>query len=252
MSINGRAASILACKGLLFFQITAGWAQTPKPFQAPGGAESFELKQPLITTAPIPETTTAITPIARVDLFNGNDFTGWKFVSRSNAPSAETWTVTNGAINCSGNPVGYARTEKGYRDYKLTVEWRFMKVAPKADNTGVLVHIQPPDEVWPRCIQCQGRHDKQGDLFLMAGAESKEHQGKDANTPVSKQGPSNEKPVGEWNICEVVCAGNSVKAFINGKLMNETTECTVTSGFIGFQSEGAEFEVRKVCIEPLK
>jgi hypothetical protein len=43
-----------------------------------------------------------------------------------------------------------------------------------------------------------------------------------------------------------------VKAFVNGKLMNETTECTVTSGFIGFQSEGAEFEIRKVFLEPIR
>jgi hypothetical protein len=243
MRINERTASIVASSCLLLLGVTVAHAQDP---------DNFKLDQPLITTAPVPETTTAIIPINRVDLFNGQDFTGCKFVSRSNEPFAGTWAVSNGVIRCSGNPAGYARTEKGYRNYKLTVEWRFVKVAPKADNTGVLFHIQPPDEVWPRCIQCQGRHDKQGDLFLMAGAESREHQGKDANTPVPKQGPSNEKPVGEWNTCEVICEGSSVKAWINGKLMNETTECTVSSGFIGFQSEGAEFEVRKVFLEPLK
>ena len=48
-----------------------------------------------------------------------------------------------------------------------------------------------------------------------------------------------------------VCAHGSA-IFVNGKLMNETTESTVTSGKIGFQCEGAEFEVRKVYIEPLK
>jgi hypothetical protein len=35
-------------------------------------------------------------------------------------------------------------------------------------------------------------------------------------------------------------------------LMNEATECTVSSGFIGFQSEGAEFEIRKVSVDLLK
>ena len=52
-----------------------------------------------------------------------------------------------------------------------------MKVAPKADNTGVLVHIQSPDKVWPMCIQNQGKSGRQGDLFLMAGAECKGAQG---------------------------------------------------------------------------
>ena len=49
-----------------------------------------------------------------------------------------------------------------------------------------------------------------------------------------------------------VCSGNDVKAYVNGKFMNESTECTVSSGFIGFQSEGGEFEIRKVFLEPLK
>jgi hypothetical protein len=74
----------------------------------------------------------------------------------------------------------------------------------------------------------------------------------DANTPVPKQGPSNEKPVGEWDTILTVCSGNDVKACVNGKLMNEGTGCTISSGFIGFQSEGGDIEIRKVFLEPLK
>jgi hypothetical protein len=73
----------------------------------------------------------------------------------------------------------------------------------------------------------------------------------DANTPLVKHGESAEKAAGEWNTCELICSGNSVKVYVNGKLMNETTESTVTSGKIGFQCEGAAFEVRTVYIEPL-
>ena len=86
----------------------------------------------------------------------------------------------------------------------------------------------------------------------MAGAECKEHKGMDANTPVPMRGKSVEKIVGEWDTNVTVCAGNNVKAIINGKLMNEITQCTVTSGFIGIQSEGGEIEIRKVFLEPLK
>jgi len=49
-----------------------------------------------------------------------------------------------------------------------------------------------------------------------------------------------------------VCSGDRIQAYVNGKLMNEGTECTVTAGFIGFQSEGGEFEIRKVSLAPLK
>ena len=193
-----------------------------------------------------------ITPTNHIELFNGRDFTGWTFYMKSNADPALAWTVTNGVIHCAGKPSGYLRTVQAYSNYALTVEWRFVKIAPKADNTGILVHMQLPDKVWPPCVQVHGKHDNQGDLIFMAGAECKEHKGMDANAPVPKQGPSNEKPVGEWNNYEMVCSGSDVKAYVNGKFMNEATECTVTAGAIGFQSEGGEFEIRKVFLEPLK
>jgi hypothetical protein len=34
--------------------------------------------------------------------------------------------------------------------------------------------------------------------------------------------------------------------------MNEVTECSESSGAIAIQSEGGDFEVRKVFLEPLK
>jgi hypothetical protein len=194
----------------------------------------------------------AITPTNHLELFNGRDFTGWTFCMKDKADPLQTWTITNGVIHCTGRPTGYLRTEKTFRDYKLTVEWRFVKVEPKADNTGVLVHMQLPDKVWPTCIQNQGKSGHQGDLFLMEGAESKEHKGMDKNTPVPMHGQSNEKPVGEWDTNVTVCAGNDVKAWINGKFMNETTECTLSSGFVGIQSEGGDIEIRKVFLDPLK
>ena len=193
-----------------------------------------------------------IVPAARADLFNGKDFTGWTFCMRKDADPAQTWEVTNGVIHCTGKAIGYLRSQQSYRDYRITVEWRFRKVTPKADNTGVLVHMQPPDKVWPMCVQNQGKSGRQGDLFVMAGAECKEHQGMDANTPVKMRGPSNEKPVGEWDTNVTVCAANDVKAIINGKDMNEITECTVSSGFVGIQSEGADFEIRRIYLDPLK
>ncbi len=193
-----------------------------------------------------------IVPANHIALFNGKDFSGWTFCMKDSADPGQTWCVTNGVIHCTGKPIGYLRTKQAYNNYVVTVEWRFVKIAPKADNTGVLVHIQPPDKVWPMCIQNQGKSGRQGDLFVMMGAECKEHKGLDANSPVPMRGPSAEKPVGEWDTNVTVCAGNDVKAIINGKFMNEITDCTISSGFIGIQSEGGDIEIRKVSLEPLK
>jgi hypothetical protein len=192
----------------------------------------------------------ATTPTKRIDLFNGKDFTGWTFTMRSNTPAAETWAVTNGVIHCTGRPPGYARTEKSYRDYKLTVEWRFVKIAPKADNSGIFVHINPPDKVWPTCIEVQGQHGRQGDLRMNGGATCKDHETA-KTTNADALAPSNEKPPGEWNTVEVECRGDSVTLITNGKWMNRISRCRPASGAIGIQSEGGEIEVRKIFIEPL-
>jgi hypothetical protein len=185
-------------------------------------------------------------------LFNQKDFTGWTFCSRGTNDPLQTWSVTNGLIHCTGKASGYLRTTQVYSNYFLTVEWRFVKIAPKADNTGILVHIQPGDKVWPPCVQVQGKHTRQGDLFVMADAECKEHKGKDANTPILRRGDVVEAPIGEWNKAETICVNGKVSSFINSKFVNEITECTLNSGYIGFQSEGAEFEIRSVVYTPLK
>lgn len=195
-----------------------------------------------------------ITPTSHIELFNGTNFDGWTFCMKNDADPMQTWSITNGVIHCTGTPIGYLRTKQSYSNYVVTVEWRFREVTPKANNTGVLVHMQLPDAVWPMCVQNQGKSGRQGDLFVMMGAECKEHLalGKDANTPVAFTGPSAEHPVGEWDTNVTVCAGNDVKAIINGKFMNEITECTISSGFVGIQSEGGDIEIRKMYLEPLK
>jgi hypothetical protein len=177
-----------------------------------------------------------ITPTNHVELFNGTNFDGFTFCMTGDADPMKTWSVAGGVIHCTGAPTGYLRTKQ---------------VEPKKDNTGVLVHMQPPDSVWPMCIQNQGKSGRQGDLFLMMGAESKEHKGMDKNTPVPMRFPSNEHPVGQWDTNVTVCAGNDVKAVINGKFMNETTECTISSGFVGIQSEGGDIEIRRMYLEPV-
>jgi hypothetical protein len=183
----------------------------------------------------------------KTELFNGNDFTGWKFCMAKNAAPENTWSIRNGLIHCTGKPNGYIRTEKTYSDFRVTVEWRFINPG----NTGMMVFMQEPDQVWPRCVECQGMHDHQGDFWLWGGvgcAKPKVTQ----NNGIIMQETSAENPVGEWNTYQVICKGNSVEIVVNGKSMNKITDCNVSSGFIGLQSEGAELEIRSIAVEPLK
>jgi len=186
-----------------------------------------------------------IVPTAKIELFNGKDLAGWISHLSDNTDSSAVWSVKDGILACTGKPNGYLRTEKSYSNYQVTVEWRFTQ----AGNTGVLVHINPPDKVWPLCIECQGKHDQQGDFWIWGGATVKEPF--DRKNGVLRKVPSAEKPVGEWNTYQVVCRADTVTIFVNGQKMNSVTGANVTSGQIGIQSEGAALEVRRVTLEPL-
>jgi hypothetical protein len=61
-----------------------------------------------------------------------------------------------------------------------------------------------------------------------------------------------EKPVGEWNTLECVCAGDTITNILNGVVVNACTKATHTRGKILFQSEGAEVFFRRIELLPLK
>jgi len=193
----------------------------------------------------------AVEPKETIQLFNGKDLTGWAFCVGGKNEPGDTFKVEDGVIKCSGRPAGYLRTERAYKNYKFVMQWRFTK----GGNSGVLVHMSGKDGVWPRSLECQGQFHAQGDFWVIGGFEFKEHKAggervHDRN--VRKLGDHNEKPVGEWNTYEIVCDGDSVLPYVNGKLMNEAHECSDTSGKICIQSEGGTWECRKIALEPLK
>ena len=189
-----------------------------------------------------------ITPTSKIELFDGKSFSGWTFVSKStNAPAAAIWSVTNGVIACKGRPNGYARTLQAYRDYKLHAEWRWPQ---GPGNSGVFVHVNPPDKVWPLCFEAQLLAGSAGEIRMNGGSTAN---GLTSENPKSipRQKPPSEKPAGEWNDYDIICHGNTITVRVNGVLQNEVTGTSVSSGTIALQAEGKPVEFRNIFIEPL-
>ncbi len=190
----------------------------------------------------------AVKSAEAIALFNGKDFTGWKlFLPDENADPAETWSVNDGVVRCTGKPAGYMRTTKAYENYLLRLEWRWPN---GAGNNGVLLHAQDKDQVWPKSIEAQLHSGNAGDFWVIGGADFKEHTDKSTRR-VIKKAASSEKALGEWNQYEIHCKANTIKVMVNGVLQNEATETTLTKGFIGLQSEGTAVEFRNVVLVPL-
>ena len=60
-----------------------------------------------------------------------------------------------------------------------------------------------------------------------------------------------EKTPGEWNTMIIECAGNSIKVWVNGELVNHGTDSTAKKGQIALQAEGSEVEFLKIELTPL-
>lgn len=188
------------------------------------------------------------------ELFNGKDFAGWEFVTSPAKNIADVCTLqADGSIAAAGQPVGFISTTASYENYRLHAEWRW---SGKPGNGGVLVHISsgPKDRAWPLCLQIQTKNKTVGDLLPMAGATFAEPlTTAPGASPAIKAhtAPDSEKPVGEWNTCDIVCRDATIEVTINGVLQNKITQTAPRAGRVGFQFEGTPFELRHVTITAL-
>ena len=178
--------------------------------------------------------------------FTTSDATNWVYViNNKTLEPAALFAMDSGVLKISDVSAGYLRTKKTYKNFTLTVEWRWTKVAA---NSGVLIHIQPNDTVWPKCFQVQQKAEAAGDIICMNGLWANECADKVKFT-VPKMNPSNEKPLGEWNAMKIISKNGTLEVYINGELQNKITGMTAKKGFIGFQAEGKPMEFRSLKIK---
>ncbi len=160
----------------------------------------------------------------------------------------DTITIKDKEVRLSGKPNGYFATKQSYKNYVLKFEWMYEK--PKGEgaksdfNSGVLVHLVPPDKVWPKCIEVQLAHNEAGHIFAINGAK---FTGKTDRAALKKS----IKPVGEWNEQEVVCKDGAITCTINGQKIATGTGADPKEGTIGFQSEGGPIRFRHLRIKKL-
>ena len=181
----------------------------------------------------------------KTELFNGSDLSGWEcFVNpESGVPASDVYSVVDGNIRIAGQPFGYLRSAEKYGDMKLHAEWRWVG---EGTNSGLFVRVQDGDKLWPNAIECQLCNGKAGDFVMLGGSKIKEVEYVE-EFPVKDRIGDYETPVGEWNVAEVVCKGNKITVYINGKLQNECT-CDSTEGYIALQSEGGPLEFRNIYV----
>lgn len=189
-------------------------------------------------------------------LFNGTNLEGWTiFVSDSKISPETFFYVKDGVIETPGIPTGYLRTVKEYSNYRLHIEWRYPE---NPVNSGVFLHTNGPDLIWPNHFQVQLKHQNAGD-FIVQGVGLSARVGDSTYTSTSavkptipKRNQSNEKPAGEWNSFDITCNGSTIEIKVNGLLQNVATNCKISKGNIGLQAEGSKIQFRNLLIESIE
>ena len=200
-------------------------------------------------------------------LFNGEDLTGWHV----DVPAMDTvaslespFFVRNGLLVSAGEPQGHLITDAIYENYRLEVQYRF---SATPGNAGALVHASTPRalyKMFPKSIEVQMMHENAGDFWVIVEdievENMEERRGPKASWGITEGKArrilnltdGSENPVGEWNTMVIETIGNTIRAWVNGDLVNDGFNASVARGQIALQAEGSEVEFRMVLLTPIK
>jgi hypothetical protein len=162
----------------------------------------------------------------------------------------DTVTIQDGVVSVSGKPNGYFATKQSYRNYVLRFDWKYERPeglesdAKFRGNSGLLIHINGPDKVWPKCVEVQLANSDAGNIFAIFGAKFRGKKDPEAQKRAVK-------PVGQWNEEEVTCRDGKITCTINGVEVATGTGADPDGGRIGWQSEGSLIRFRNVKIRTL-
>jgi 3-keto-disaccharide hydrolase len=207
-----------------------------------------------------------VAPPRSTSLFNGTNLDGWHV----DVPAADggkdvpaSFVASGGLLVSRGTPEGHLITDASYRDYRLTLQWRWPE---KPGNCGVLVHASTPRrlyEMFPQSIECQLHVGNAGDFWCIGEditvPDMERRRGPKANWGVDGDKArrilnltdDSENPLGQWNLMVIECRGHAITIWVNGTLVNAGTNCTADHGQIAIQAEGAVCEFRQLELTPL-
>lgn len=222
----------------------------------------------------------ASAPSPRVELWNGRDLSGWSLHLKDGPvevkpplppgapppppPTKITLSPTvlvsdvKGHVEIAGEVLrfvsprmGYLKTDRAFSDYHLHVEWRWPKDAAADANSGVMLHINGPDVIWPSSFECQLKNNNAGQVVGM-GLDIPAAPLLNLRKRAPRLASPSEQTLGEWNTYEIYAQGDRIEAFVNGVRQNEVTDLPVRAGRIALQLEGFPIEFRRVWLEPLQ
>ena len=192
-------------------------------------------------------------------LFNGKDLAGWIYGKRGQGENkaGKGYQVENGVLYCTAQDGGNLYTEKEYADFVLRFEFKLAQNANnglgiraplEGDSAYVGMELQILDNTGPAYTKLRPVQ-YHGSIYDVVAAK-REYL----------------KPLGEWNVQEVIAKGPRITVKLNGEIivdanLDEVTDPAVlkkhpglknAKGHIGFLGHGTRVEFRNIRIKELK
>jgi putative membrane-bound dehydrogenase-like protein len=159
----------------------------------------------------------------------------------------DVWRIEDDVLKCTGQPIGYLYTKKQYTDFELEFDWRGNpEFGP--GNSGALLRVQPPHQVWPRSIEAQLMSGNAGDIWNIDKFNMVVDADRTSGRRTENMLPNNEKQLGEWNHYRILMHGSELTLEINGEVQNTANWCERIPGAIALQSEGAVIEFKNLIL----
>jgi 3-keto-disaccharide hydrolase len=217
-------------------------------------------RSPLLAISLIPQFVRAQTA---VQLFNHQDLNGWYAYNKESgkhANATDLFVVENQMIRLYGDIAGYLMSEESFHNFQLTAEFRWNTDTTfvrrnQTKNSGVmyLVPVEAPDMLWPKGIQFQIKEGATGDFILLQDVtlRIKGEKTEPGKSVAATRFEDAANPIGKWNTLVVTCLNGNIKQELNGKLVNEGDDPSVSEGRILLQYEGFPIDFRVVEIVKL-
>ena len=185
-------------------------------------------------------------------IFDGKTTTGWHTYGKTTAGSA--WKVEDGVLHFDPEAVkngqgGDLVTDLEYTNFHLKLEW---KVAPKS-NSGIIFYVNEDLTKYKNTYETGLEMQVLDNDGHPDGKITKHRAGDLYDLIQSKSEPV--KPVGEWNMAEVVCKNGKLTLVLNGVFVVETTlwddnfkALVAKSKFAGWEGF-ANFKTGKIALQ---
>ena len=207
-----------------------------------------------------------------IQLFNGKDLSGWKFVpiEYSQSKQLQSWfaDAKRSVLVCDGSDRNELATTSEFQDFILRFEWRWRPNSPSTPNgSGVVIRSRGLDEkkTNPVGIEIDLRPSiTQGGVVFggkrrnvgtgnLIGYERAMRNSVDIadgfdNRVLGFLKAPVQKNAGEWNTCTIECKDDWLKVMINDSFVNEAFGLKQEKGMIVLRNQATGIEFRQIEI----